>query len=337
MKSAIVNIITATALTLSTPLKGVEVRKESSGVALELSGANRSEWEAALSKAKGSDTEFLPTHASQYDLVSLTAEMIVENITYARKVHEALPYLGEKLDEELWREWVLPQRVLEEDLSLWRKDFYEKMQPVTAGKETTAEVAEAIRAWLWGMDADSVKRVKFQNAENRLRSPVEILCGGVAACGELAVLHISFLRAVGIPARHCCTGWYQGGKDGWHFYTEYWDNQKKCWVAINDVAVPPSNRVKSGNWSTFATYAAPGFNECANAYYTEDFSKLIGVTANLGEVAPFHSHADGSNDGSAAISVWNALGWRKVAIPEAAAKEGTDYNFSLVVRISQFD
>jgi hypothetical protein len=272
MKYAIVNIITAAALTLYSPLKGLESGKESIGVTLDRSGGYRSELEAALSKAKGIDTEVFLTHASQYDLVNLTEQMIVENVTYARKVHEALPYLGEKLDEDLWREWVLPQRVLEEDLSLWRKDFYDKMQPVIEGKETTAEVAEAIRAWLWGMDADSVKRVKFQNAENRLRSPVEILRGGVAACGELAVLHVSFLRAVGIPARHCCTGWWQGGKDGWHFYTEYWDNQKKCWVAIDDVAVPPSNRVTSGNWSTFATYAAPGFNECANAYYTEDFS-----------------------------------------------------------------
>jgi hypothetical protein len=59
------------------------------------------------------------------------------------------------------------------------------------------------------------------------------------------------------------------------------------------------------------------------------FFKLINVTANVGEVAPFRFHADGTNDGSAAISVWNTLGWRKVAIPEADAKEGTGYNFSL--------
>ena len=213
MKSAIVNIITATALTLSTPLEGVEIGKGSIETVLDRSGGNLSELEAALSKAKGSDTDFHLTHASQYDLVNLTEQIMIENVTYARKVHVALPYLGEKLEEDLWREWVLPQRVLEEDLSLWRRDFYEKMQPVIEGKETTAEVAEAIRAWLWGMDADSVKRVKFQNAENRLRSPVEILRGGVAACGELAVLHVSFLRAVGIPARHCCAGWWQGGKD----------------------------------------------------------------------------------------------------------------------------
>lgn len=97
----------------------------------------------------------------------------------------------------------------------------------------------------------------------------------------------------------------------------------------DDPDATPSDRVKSGNWSTFATYATPGFNECANAYYTEDFSKLINVTANLSEVAPFRFHADGTSGGSAAISVWNTLGWRKVAIPEADAEESTGYNFTL--------
>jgi hypothetical protein len=53
MKSAIVNIITATALTLSTPLAGVEIGKESIGSALDRSGANRSELEAALMNGVG--------------------------------------------------------------------------------------------------------------------------------------------------------------------------------------------------------------------------------------------------------------------------------------------
>jgi hypothetical protein len=85
-------------------------------VALEHSGENRAELETSLRKLKGKDTEYLISHASQYDLVNRTAEMVIENVTCARKVHVELPYLGKKLDDELWREWVLPQRVLDEDL-----------------------------------------------------------------------------------------------------------------------------------------------------------------------------------------------------------------------------
>ena len=108
-------------------------------VALKHAGGNSIELESALHKVRGKDTEYLIAHASQYDLVNLTAEQIVENVTYSRKVHQALPYLGKKLDDNLWREWVLPQRVLDEDLDLWRKDLHERMQPVVAGKKSVQE------------------------------------------------------------------------------------------------------------------------------------------------------------------------------------------------------
>lgn len=327
MKSAIVNIITATALTLYTPLAGMSTGQESIGASLERSGGNRTELEAALSKTKGSDTPYLITHASQYDQVSMTKRQIIENITYARKVHVALLYLGEKVDEDLWRDWVLPHRVLEEDLCLWRKEFYELAQPVIAGKETTAEVAESIRKWLWDKNEEGEMQVKFAVSENRLRSPIQLLRGGEAACGELAVLYISFLRSVGIPARHCYGGWWQG-KDGWHFYVEYWDHQLKRWVATDDLDDPPAERVRKGHWNTFATYAVPGFTGSANAYYTGDFSQMINTTANVGEVAPFRFQVPGRNEGVAAIAVWNTLSWRQVAQP-MAEDDGAGFGISL--------
>ena len=51
---------------------------------LKHAGGNRDELESALRKVKGRDTGYLIAHASQYDLVNLTAEQIVENVTYAR-------------------------------------------------------------------------------------------------------------------------------------------------------------------------------------------------------------------------------------------------------------
>jgi hypothetical protein len=106
---------------------------------LNHAGGNRDELETALRTVKGKDTEHLIANASQYDLVNLTCEQITENVTYARKVHQALPYLGRKLDDVLWRECVLPHRVLDEDVCLWRKDFYERLQPVVAGKKSVQE------------------------------------------------------------------------------------------------------------------------------------------------------------------------------------------------------
>ena len=66
-------------------------------LALKQSGGNLTELESALCEVKGKDTEYLISHASQCDLVNLTAQPIIENVTYARKVHEALPYLARSL------------------------------------------------------------------------------------------------------------------------------------------------------------------------------------------------------------------------------------------------
>jgi hypothetical protein len=141
MSSKLIVACIATALVSEICVAAPLTSKQILQARLECSGENRAELETALRKVKGKDTEYLISHASQYDLVNLTAEMIAENVTYARKVHVAWPYLGLKLDDELWRDWVLPSRVLEEDVSLWRKELYEKMQPIR-GEAPSADVVE---------------------------------------------------------------------------------------------------------------------------------------------------------------------------------------------------
>jgi hypothetical protein len=140
-------------------------------MALKQSGGNRKELEAALRKVKGKDTEVLIANASQYDLVNLTAQQIIENVSYARKVHKALPYLGEKLRDDLWREWVLPYRVMDEDLGQWRKDFHEKISPLLVNATTTKEAAETVLMWV-GSDHsnDSKIDLKLKSAESRKRA-----------------------------------------------------------------------------------------------------------------------------------------------------------------------
>jgi hypothetical protein len=136
----------------------------------------------------GTDTEYLITHASQYDLVNLTTHQIVENVTYARKVHEALPYLGKKLDDSLWREWVLPHRILDENVDLWRKDFYERMQPVVNGQTSVKDVVDAIHTWLMVPDGTGAARVGLRDAENRPKTATQVLKFGGGTCGELSML-----------------------------------------------------------------------------------------------------------------------------------------------------
>ena len=223
--------------------------------ALKHAGENRGELETALRKVPSLDTNYLLTHTSQYDLVNLTAEQIVENVTYARKVRVSLPYPGNKLDDAMWRDWVLPHRVLDEDLSLCRKDFHERMQPIIAGKTKCADVAEAIHDWLL-VPREQEPQLRFVygagDGEVRQMTPAQLLKNRKGACDELCMIYVYLLRAVGIPARHCSLGYYTSRDDG-HLYCEYWDSQLNEWTAV-DASVeyamnrnPPNKRVETGN------------------------------------------------------------------------------------------
>lgn len=279
---------------------------------LKHAGGNRIELETALREVTGKDTEYLIAHASQYDLVNLTVEQITENMTYARKLHVNQPYLGEKLNHEMWREWVVPLRVFEEDLCLWRTKFYGLALPVIAGEETTAEVDESIHQRLWEKTMEGERQVKFAVSEKWLRSPSQILRGGEAARGELAVIYTLFLRVVGIPACHCDGGWWQG-KDGRHLNVEDWDSQLKRWVATDDLIVPATEWVRKGHWNTFGLFATPGINASTHAHYTDDFSQMINTTANVMEVTPFNFQIPGRSEDIDSITGLKSVGLLQVA------------------------
>jgi hypothetical protein len=288
--------------------------------ALNHAGGNRGELETALREVKGKDTEYLIAHASQYDLVNLTAQQIIENVTYARKVHEALPYLGEKLEYELWREWVLPQRVLDEDLDLWRKDFYEQMQPLLKGKKTVREVVDAAHAWLMeGTTATGGAQIAFGNSEDRCKSPQQMRRIGKGSCGELSMMFVYVLRAVGIPARHCqMSRRYYG--ESLHYYCEYWDAQLQHWVPLDasdekpiKPSITPQQRTQTEGLGVLAFYAHRGFPEVRDSYHAAGLDRCLTVTANMLETYQVEFGTPAGFAGTATVHVWNSDAWRAVA------------------------
>ena len=297
--------------------------------ALNRSGENRAELETALRKVKGKDAEYLIAHASQYDLVNLTAEQIVENVTYARKVHQALPYLGRKLDDALWREWVLPQRVLDEDLDLWRKDFYEQMQPLLQGKKTVREEVDAAHAWLMeGTTATGAAQIAFGNSEDRCKSPQQMRRIGKGSCGELSMMFVYVLRAVGIPARHGQMSWRYYG-ESLHYYCEYWDAQLQHWIPLDasdekpiKPSITPQQRTQTEGLGVLAFYAHRGFPEVRDSYHAAGLDRCLPVTENMLETYPVEFGTPAGFAGTATVHVWNSDAWRAVARGTAGALPG---------------
>lgn len=299
----------------------LKATEESDGLneALNHVMVSRGELESSLRELKGKDTEYLISHAIVHDLVNLTADQMDDNITYARNVHVALPYLGEKLDEALWREWVLPHRVLDEDLSLWRKELYEQLQPVVAGKKTVREVVEAIHVWLVARSEGAPAKIRFGNAENRCKTPGQMMRMGSGGCGEMNLMFVSCLRAVGIPARHCLMSWRYSGEEP-HYYTEYWDAQSKEWVPIDASDEKPlapqmsaEERSATQGLKTLAFYAHPGFPETRDPYHTACLEKCLPVTGNMFTTYDVEFRGAAGVAGDATAYVWAKGAWRAIA------------------------
>lgn len=301
------------------PLAVAAIPSDETRVSLELAGGNRAELEAAMLKIPGKGTEYLITHASPYDLANLTSKQIVENVTYARKVHVALPYLGEKLDDDIWREWVLPNRVLEEELSLWRKSLYETIYPLVQDKSSCKEVAEAVSNWLkeeeTGLNRHGVPgRIRVGASENRPKDPLLLLEKEEGACREFNILFVSCMRAIGIPARHVVGSWWYSRKAR-HYFTEYWDPKEKRWVLFNPTDYFPSikEQIDFGKFNALAYYAYPSFPQRSDPYGRDDWKACINVTDQVTDVYEIRTKvADGSVGDPVALSVWNSGAWRCV-------------------------
>jgi len=294
--------------------------------ALRAAGENRADLEAALRRAPGSDTEFLIRNASQYDLVNLTADHLVENVRLARAVRDA-PFFEGGLSEAMWRKWVLPYRVLEEDLDRWRGRLHPELWPLVVDAGDSGEAAIRVLEWLWKVEDDGTGRVHFGTSETRNKSPGQVLAGG-GACRELNLLYVACLRSVGIPARHGSVGWWYQ-KSNSHYFSQYWDsgsNEWKAWDASDNLGTnsePPRERFERGRWKTLRAYAHPGVWRGRDLYGTNRWERFVPITGSMaGDTMSLAFAWPGVDEFEVALHVWNLRTWRRAVVASASPGDG---------------
>ncbi len=309
---------------------------------LKHAGGNRIELQTALREAKGGDTEYLITHASQYDLVNLTADMIFRNVGNAREVDGELLHTGKKPHGELWREWVLPSRVLDEDLNpAWREELHDILQPVITGKTTTREVVAAICAWMRMKLEDGEERVGFAavaTAESRPRSPMQILEARGGFCLQLNLFLVACLRSLGIPARHCVMSWWYK-EDQQHFFTQYWSSEEQRWL-VEDAPyhLDPTRKLEEGTWNCLAMYAYPAYPGEPDLYGRNRWDQCINITSDLIEVYPVYLKVPkGTRKFAVAAYVWNTGSWRMFLTEMLEVAEGSDSGVIELAKTAELD
>lgn len=182
---------------------------------------NRAELEQALSETPADQRagiEFLIANMPDRDLRTLSAKLLLENVEYAYRAFHQTPW-KDQVPEEIFLNNVLPYASIDERRDAWRKDLYERFQPLVKDATTPGQAAAILNQKVFPMV--DVKYSRQRPKANQ--SPLESMEAHVASCSGLSVLLIDACRAVGIPARFVGTPLWSDGS-GNHSWVEIWDN-----------------------------------------------------------------------------------------------------------------
>lgn len=164
---------------------------------------------------------FLLAHMPARDLTTLKADLLLENIDYAYRARQTVPW-GKDIPDELFLNDVLPYVNLNEARESWRKDFYEKFLPAVKDCRTPGEAAIVLNKVVFqklNVKYHPTKRPKPD------QSPSESCAAGYASCSGLSIMLADACRALCIPARVVGVPVWTTASGGNHTWVEVWDRQ----------------------------------------------------------------------------------------------------------------
>lgn len=178
---------------------------------------------------------YMPTH----DLTSVSAQLLIDNVTYAYIAREQYDWC-KSLPDSIFLNEVLPYYNVTEQRDNWRKDFYTRFSPYVKGCKTLREAIDAVNKNVrneLGVDYNTKRRASDQG-------PFESIESKMASCTGLTILLNDAFRAVGIPARFAGTAnwfdnrgnhsWNEVWIDGEWYFTEYYPEAlNRSWFATD--------------------------------------------------------------------------------------------------------
>jgi transglutaminase-like putative cysteine protease len=150
------------------------------------------------------------------DLADYSADYYLENVDYALKAREEMPW-GKSVSDQDFRYFVLPVRVNNESLDGHRKVFYEELKDRVKNLPMKLAILE-INHWCH-------EKATYQPSDSRTHSPLATCYTAIGRCGEESTFTVAALRAMGIPARQIYTPRWAHTDDN-HAWVEAWADGK---------------------------------------------------------------------------------------------------------------
>ena len=175
--------------------------------ALEDTQANARETEAL---------KFLYAYMPVADATDYPTSFYLQNVRVSFQVQQEMPW-GDDVPELLFRHFVLPLRVNNENLDSSRVVFYRQLKDRVKNLAMKDAILE-VNHWCH-------ERVTYQPSDGRTLSPLACVKTAKGRCGEESTFTVAALRAVGIPARQVYTPRWAHTDDN-HAWVEAWADGK---------------------------------------------------------------------------------------------------------------
>ncbi|NDV81523.1 transglutaminase domain-containing protein [Bacteroides sp. 51] len=157
---------------------------------------------------------FLYAYSPIGDITDYSGAFHLDNIRSSFQAKQEMPW-GDSIPEDIFRHFVLPIRVNNENLDDSRMVFYNELKDRVKHLSVYDAVLE-VNHWCH-------EKVIYTPSDSRTSSPLASVKTAYGRCGEESVFTVAALRAVGIPARQVYTPRW-AHTDSNHAWVEAWIN-----------------------------------------------------------------------------------------------------------------
>jgi transglutaminase-like putative cysteine protease len=199
--------------------------------------------------------EFLYAYMPLSDLADYDGEFYLKNVRASFAAKDTFSW-GKLVPENLFRHFVLPVRVNNENLDSSRWVFFSELKD-RIKHLTMKDAALEVNHWCH-------EKVTYKGSDIRTSSPLATVKNAYGRCGEESTFTVAALRSAGIPARQCYTPRWAHSDDN-HAWVEVWVDGKWHYMGACepepdlDLAwfTGPAKRAMLVNTNVFGDYSGP--------------------------------------------------------------------------------
>ncbi|MDR1516589.1 MAG: transglutaminase-like domain-containing protein [Dysgonamonadaceae bacterium] len=232
----------------------------------------------SLSLRENEALKFFYAYLPLGDISDYSPMYYLQNIRASFQAKEEMPW-GASVSEELFRHFVLPIRINNENMDSSRVVFYRELKDRVKNLSMYDAILE-VNHWCH-------EKVVYQPSDGRTSSPLASVRTAYGRCGEESTFTVAALRAVGIPARQVYTPRWAHTNDN-HAWVEAWADGKWYYMGACEPSPvldmgwfdAPVKRALLLHTKVFGKYTGPE----DIMLQTDNFAE-INVTSNYAPVA----------------------------------------------------